>query len=222
MTAGVVGGVAGLARRTDYRRRHAQSEHCPSSNRRPNPWLDAYRPPHRRLVGVFDLFVGLLRKHDIRAARCGKSSTAWRAAPSVDCWAACSICSFTEALGALFGDKVDLDTMWTPGAAGFTALGLCIGLLIGAAQVILKEAWVKVEAGFRPGRELIVVEGRNRHRPGRVVRRRAYLATTPWNAPTPASCARDDHYLLVDADTLSGTYLNGSRIQGADAAAFRR
>ena len=49
--------------------------------------------------------------------------------------------------------------MWTPSAAGFVALGLCIGLLIGAAQVILKEAWVKVEEGFRPGRELIVSKG---------------------------------------------------------------
>ena len=39
---------------------------------------------------------------------------------------------------------------------GFVALGMCIGLLIGLAQVILKEAWVRVEAGFRAGREMIL------------------------------------------------------------------
>src|SRR5262245_14504670 len=40
-------------------------------------------------------------------------------------------------------------------AIGLVVLGLCIGLLIGLAQVILKEAWLRVESGFRPGRELI-------------------------------------------------------------------
>src|SRR5438128_313350 len=35
-------------------------------------------------------------------------------------------------------------------------LGLCIGLLVGLAQVVLKEAWLRVEAGFRAGRELLL------------------------------------------------------------------
>src|SRR5205823_4390885 len=35
---------------------------------------------------------------------------------------------------------------------GLVILGLCIGLFIGLAQAILKEAWVKIEAGFRAGR----------------------------------------------------------------------
>ena len=46
-------------------------------------------------VGVFDLLLALLRKYDMRA-RCGKSSTDYRAAPSAACWAAYSIYSFTE------------------------------------------------------------------------------------------------------------------------------
>ena len=41
---------------------------------------------------------------------------------------------------------------------GFVALGMCIGLLVGLAQVILKEAWIKVEAGFRSGREMILAK----------------------------------------------------------------
>jgi hypothetical protein len=48
------------------------------------------------------------------------------------------------------------DHLWSPSLTGFIALGLCIGLLIAVAQVVLKEAWLKVEAGFRKGRELLV------------------------------------------------------------------
>src|SRR5262249_34373791 len=54
------------------------------------------------------------------------------------------------------GFKDRVDDAWGPRGTGFVALGACIGLLIGLAQVILKEAWVKVESGFRAGRELIL------------------------------------------------------------------
>lgn len=43
-----------------------------------------------------------------------------------------------------------------PPATGFTVLGAILGLLIGLAQVVLKEAWIKVEEGFRAGRELLL------------------------------------------------------------------
>lgn len=56
-----------------------------------------------------------------------------------------------------FGGDPDVESrLWSPSAWGFVALGACIGLLIGLAQVILKEAWLKVEAGFRKGREVIL------------------------------------------------------------------
>src|SRR5262249_34759433 len=51
-----------------------------------------------------------------------------------------------------FKDRDDL-ALWSPSAWGFVALGACIGLLIGLAQVILKEAWLKVVEGFRDRRE---------------------------------------------------------------------
>ncbi|MBI3408604.1 MAG: FHA domain-containing protein [Planctomycetes bacterium] len=54
----------------------------------------------------------------------------------------------------------DARALWSPFALGFVALGMCIGLLVGLAQVILKEAWIKVEAGFRSGRELILAKER--------------------------------------------------------------
>src|SRR5260370_8160012 len=52
------------------------------------------------------------------------------------------------------------DSLWSPTAMGFVALGMCIGLLVGLAQVILKEAWIRVEAGFRAGREMILATER--------------------------------------------------------------
>jgi hypothetical protein len=41
---------------------------------------------------------------------------------------------------------------------GLVILGVCIGLFVGLAQVILKEAWLKVERGFRAGRELLLTK----------------------------------------------------------------
>ncbi|MCS7015998.1 MAG: FHA domain-containing protein [Gemmatales bacterium] len=42
----------------------------------------------------------------------------------------------------------------SPAAIGWTILGALLGLFIGLAQVILRDAWVIVESGFRPGREI--------------------------------------------------------------------
>jgi hypothetical protein len=41
---------------------------------------------------------------------------------------------------------------------GLVLLGGAIGLMIGLAQVILKEAWLTVEDGFRAGRELLLTK----------------------------------------------------------------
>jgi len=41
-------------------------------------------------------------------------------------------------------------------AVAFVLLGLFVGLFLGLVQVLLKEAWLTVEQGFRPGRQLIL------------------------------------------------------------------
>lgn len=41
-------------------------------------------------------------------------------------------------------------------ATAFVILGLCIGAFIGLTHVILKEAWLSVIEGYRPGRQLIL------------------------------------------------------------------
>ena len=55
-------------------------------------------------------------------------------------------------------------------ATAFVILGVCIGALIGLAQVILRDAWLTVLDGYRPGRQLILshavtVVGRAEHLP---------------------------------------------------------
>ncbi len=41
-------------------------------------------------------------------------------------------------------------------AIAFVILGMCIGLFIGLAQILLREAWLTVEQGFRPGRQFVL------------------------------------------------------------------
>ena len=163
-------------------------------------------------VGVFDVFAALLRDRDSRGAL-RKVVHGLSGGALGGLLGGLLYLLLYAALGGLFGDKVDLNKLWTPGAAGFVALGLCIGLLIGIAQVILKEAWLKVEAGFRPGRELIVSKGE-------IVIGRAEACDIGLFGDnnverTHARILRKgDRYLLVDADTPAGTYLNGRRIDG--------
>ena len=103
-------------------------------------------------------------------------------------------------------DKVLL----SPSAIGFVALGLSIGLLIGLAQVILKEAWIRVEAGFRAGRELIL------SKPEITIGRAESCDIGLFgDAGAERTHARimlqGNRYVLAEVGS-SGTFLNGTRI----------
>jgi hypothetical protein len=96
-------------------------------------------------------------------------------------------------------------------AWGFVALGACIGLFVGLAQVILKEAWVRVEAGFRPGRELIL--SKEETTVGRAESCDLGLFGDPAIEKVHARIVRQGRrYLLADNGTPGGTYLNDARI----------
>ncbi|MCS6976546.1 MAG: FHA domain-containing protein [Gemmatales bacterium] len=115
------------------------------------------------------------------------------------------------ALSAITGRPSD--EMLSSSAVGFVALGACIGWLIALAQVILKEAWVRVEKGFRPGRELILTK------PETIIGRSEGCDIGLYGAAGVEKIhARIIHsgndYLLVDEQTAEGTYLNGQRIDG--------
>jgi hypothetical protein len=106
------------------------------------------------------------------------------------------------------------DSNWLPRsslAIGLVILGMCIGLLIGLAQVILKEAWLHVEAGFRPGRELIL------SKPDITIGRAETCDIGLFgDAAIEKVHARvmlhRDRYLLADGGTQTGTFLNDQRI----------
>jgi len=112
-------------------------------------------------------------------------------------------------LDSAFPDKADL---WSPSAGGFVALGLCIGLMIGVAQVVLKEAWIRVERGFRQGREMLLT------RPVLTIGRAEACDLGLFGDPTierlhARILRQGDRYLIADAGTPGGTYVNEARVQ---------
>jgi hypothetical protein len=101
---------------------------------------------------------------------------------------------------------------WFPGALGFVVLGACIGLLIGWSQVLLKEAWFRVESGFRAGRELVICKGSLVI--GRAEQCDIGLFGDPRVEKRHACISRQNNrYLLSDNGTESGTWLNDRRIE---------
>ena len=112
--------------------------------------------------------------------------------------------------GAALGERAD--TLWSPSATGFVALGLCIGLFVGLAQVILKEAWVRVVEGFRAGRELILTS------PNITIGRAegceiALFGDNGVEKRHATIQLEGGRYFVEDLDTPGGTFLNGTRLR---------
>jgi hypothetical protein len=111
----------------------------------------------------------------------------------------------------LFGARPQ-GLLWSPSAIGFVVLGVCIGLLIGLAQVVLREAWVRVESGFRAGREMLL--SKNETTIGRAEACEIGLFGDPGVEPRHARILlQGGRYVLVDAGGKGGTYLNDVRIE---------
>jgi FHA domain-containing protein len=96
-------------------------------------------------------------------------------------------------------------------AFGLVILGLSIGLLTGLAQVILKEAWVTVEQGFRAGREMILSKAETLI--GRAESSDIGLFGDTGVGRTHARILwQDNRYVLADAGGPGGTFLNDQAI----------
>jgi hypothetical protein len=107
----------------------------------------------------------------------------------------------------------DVERLWSPTAIGFVALGACIGLLVGLAQVILKEAWIKVEAGFRPGREMILTKEATSI--GRAEGSDIALFGDSGVEKAHACIVKDNgRYYLEDRQTPGGSFVNNQKIEG--------
>ncbi len=103
--------------------------------------------------------------------------------------------------------------MWSATAIGFVAIGACIGLLVGLAQVILKEAWIKVEAGFRPGREMLLAKEKTTI--GRAEGSDIALFGDSGVERAHANIVLEGgRYFLEDLQTPGGSYVNDQKVEG--------
>jgi hypothetical protein len=97
----------------------------------------------------------------------------------------------------------------------FVLLGLFIGLSIGLAQVLLKEAWLVVEQGFRPGRQVIL--GQDQVTMG--TSEKASLIFIAYGAKgvepihLKITKQKEGGYWLEDNQSRGGTLLNGQPVR---------
>lgn len=112
----------------------------------------------------------------------------------------------------IFKDS-EAESLWSPSATGFVALGACIGLAVSLAQVMLREAWLRVEAGFRPGRQLLLT--RPETTIGRAESCDVGLFGDAAVDKVHAKIVRQgNQWLVTDSGTASGTLVNGQRLTG--------
>jgi hypothetical protein len=120
-------------------------------------------------------------------------------------------------LGGLLFDPVSalIGSPVSSRAFAFVLLGLFIGLALGLVQVLLKEAWLTVEEGFRPGRQLILKEEVTTMGTSE----KAGLIFIAYGAqgvePVHLRVRRlpGGAFLLDDNKSRGGTLLNGERIE---------
>jgi hypothetical protein len=103
--------------------------------------------------------------------------------------------------------------LWSPSATGFVALGACIGLAVALAQIILREAWLRVDAGFRPGRQIILTK------PEIILGRGESCDVGLFGdagvEKAHAKIRREaGQWVIEDLGTPSGTTVNGQRLSG--------
>jgi hypothetical protein len=158
-------------------------------------------------IGAYSFLTRLLRDEDIKPAW-GKLRKGLLGGTAGGALGGVVFLLFRAIFVGIFGGK---EGLWSPSATGFVALGACIGLAIGLAQVIMKEAWLKVEAGFRAGREIIL--SKNEITIGRAETCDIGLFGDPAVERVHARIVQEGgRYLLSDEGTGSGTQLNGERV----------
>lgn len=107
----------------------------------------------------------------------------------------------------------DSQSLWSPSATGFVALGACIGLAVALAQIIFREAWLQVEAGFRPGRQILLTKPETTI--GRAESCDIGLFGDASIEKIHARITREgNRWMVNDANTPAGILLNGQRVTG--------
>jgi len=102
-------------------------------------------------------------------------------------------------------------------AVSFVVLGFCVGLFIGLVQVLLKEGWLTVLEGFRPGRQLIL----SQQTMTLGTSEKAHLMFIAYGAkgvdPHHVRIDRDEEgrFVVADNGSRTGTLLNGQPVSRA-------
>jgi hypothetical protein len=160
-------------------------------------------------VGVFDVLARFVRQEDVRGARRKIRNGLLGGTVGGLVGGGLSLV-LRDAWGGLFGNQ-PTEVLWSPSATGFVALGLCIGLMIGLAQVLFRESWIRVEKGFRAGRELILTKPEITI--GRAEECDIGLFGDPGVDKTHARILRKgESYVLADLGSAGGTFLNDERL----------
>lgn len=162
-------------------------------------------------LGFFDFLGGLLQGQEVRGSL-NKMRNGLIGGLLGGLLGGLFVLLFWQYYKVYFKDK-DEQQLFSPSGIGMTVLGICIGLLIGLAQVLLKEAWLKVEAGFRKGREMILDGGETTL--GRAETCDVGLFGDPQIERIHARIRRrGKDFLVEDAGSASGTYVNEERLSG--------
>lgn len=162
-------------------------------------------------VGAFEWGLSAIRRRNRRSAltKCLRCTLGGFLGGLIGAFAAYSI---REIWISLFSHK-DPALLWSPSALGFVMLGFFVGLLVGSTQVALKKAWIRVESGFRPGRELILTKDLTKI--GRAEQSDLGLFGDSAVEKDHAHVVFDgQNYVLEDLGSGVGTYLNGRRLLG--------
>lgn len=162
-------------------------------------------------IGAFEMLASFITKKETRAARrkfvkCMVGGAIGGLLGGLLAWL------FRMAFAGIFSGK-NQQWLWSPTALGFVALGACIGLLVGLAQVWLKEAWLKVEAGFRAGREMIL--SKENVNIGRAEGSDVALFGDSGVEKLHAAIMKvGDQYFIEDKNSSTGTFINDQLLRG--------
>jgi FHA domain len=167
-------------------------------------------------IGVFEILSSLVRQCDVTWARKKllKCLIGGTVGGIIGGTLALLLKLGWESILASRGQVADMRSLWSPTALGFVALGMCIGLLVGLAQVILKEAWIRVEAGFRPGREIILAKERTTVGRAEACDIGLFGDNTIEKLHASILQASNGYYYVEDSSTPVGTFVNDQPVRG--------
>ena len=119
---------------------------------------------------------------------------------------------FRAGWGGLFYGK-ESEQLWSPGAWGCTCLGAGVCAAVGLLRVLGRQSWLRIEQGCLAGCEVLL------SRPLVTLGRgdRCDVGLNGDQGAEPLHARLEQHgkrYLLLDAGSRGGTFVNGQRLDG--------